>query len=228
MDSWLWLIINHHEEEAWLSCCCSLLFCVPCVRQVTSKGGGEPIIANRCWRFAKENRTRHRQVISISLSQSNIYGQFPIVFLHRHVTITHLQGSFLSVVFFHRQVNSLSSLYVDKSAACLLHPETSQLPVDFKHRQTNNLPSLYNGKKGPLPCSWQVGFLCLLIKAIDFTPTCQMPGYISVKFVFFFILFIWWKPVENCRNWSPRSTLDSWVSYSPATSSTSAKREDQF
>ncbi len=62
VDLWildLRLIINHHEEEAQLSYCCSSLFRVPCVRQVTSKGGGKPIIATRCRRFAKENRKRH-------------------------------------------------------------------------------------------------------------------------------------------------------------------------
>ncbi len=54
----LWILTakdnKHHEEEARPSFCCSLLFRVPCVRQVTFKGGGEPTIATRCWWFAKE------------------------------------------------------------------------------------------------------------------------------------------------------------------------------
>ncbi len=61
VDSWLRLIINYHEEGARFIDCCSPLFCVPCIRRVTSKGGGKPILATRCRRFTKENWKRHMQ-----------------------------------------------------------------------------------------------------------------------------------------------------------------------
>jgi hypothetical protein len=34
-------------------------FRVPCVRQISSKKGGEPIIATRCWMFAIEEPQHH-------------------------------------------------------------------------------------------------------------------------------------------------------------------------
>ncbi len=39
-------------------------FCVPCVRQISSKKGGEPILATRCWRFAIEEPPAPQRIIS--------------------------------------------------------------------------------------------------------------------------------------------------------------------
>jgi hypothetical protein len=91
VDSQLRLIINYHEEEARLIDCCSPLFCVPCVRQVTSKGGGKQILVTRCRRFTKENRKRHKYINTKVGHRERLYGVKIIKILAiENLTLGHL------------------------------------------------------------------------------------------------------------------------------------------